>query len=42
MIKMDDVNEVSAEDFYCSVQPGVTRLGLNKFLKETGLFFPIG
>ena len=42
MTNMDAVTEVSTNDFYASVRPGVTRHILNKYLKETGLFFPIG
>ena len=40
--KMDEVIEVNAEDFDCTVRPGVMRLGLNSYLRDTGLFFPIG
>lgn len=42
MSKMDEITEVCADDFYASVRPGVTRMALNKYLRETGLFFPIG
>ena len=40
--KMDRIVEVHAEDFYASVQPGVTRIALNSYLRDTGLWFPIG
>lgn len=40
--KMDQVLEVNSEDFYATVQPGVTRVGLNTYLRDTGLWFPIG
>ena len=42
MTKMDQVVEVNAEDFDCTVQPGVTRVDLNTYLRDTGLWFPIG
>ena len=40
--KMDSIVEVCAEDFYTTVQPGVTRNNLNTHLRDTGLWFPIG
>ena len=39
---MDAITEVHQEDFYASVQPGVTRHNLNSYIRDTGLFFPIG
>ncbi|XP_005108354.1 probable D-lactate dehydrogenase, mitochondrial [Aplysia californica] len=39
--KMDEIIEVNAEDFDCTVRPGVMRIGLNNYLRDTGLFFPI-
>lgn len=42
MSKMDNITEVCTDDFYVSVCPGVSRMTLNKYLRETGLFFPIG
>jgi D-lactate dehydrogenase (cytochrome) len=42
MSKMDAITEVEPEDFYTSVQPGVTRKSLNRHLRDTGLWFPIG
>jgi len=39
--RMDKVLRVSAEDMDCTVQPGVTRTGLNEALKATGLMFPV-
>lgn len=38
---MNRVIEINAEDFLVTVQPGVTRLKLNKELKKYGLFFPV-
>ena len=40
--KMDDIVEVQTDDLYATVQPGVTRVGLNQYLRDTGLWFPIG
>lgn len=42
MSKMDAITEVQAEDFYATVQSGVTRKALNQYLRDTGLWFPIG
>jgi D-lactate dehydrogenase (cytochrome) len=41
LLKMDKVVEVNAEDFDCTVQPGVTRKALNSYLRDTGLWFPV-
>ena len=38
---MNEVLRVSVEDLDCTVQAGVTRLQLNEYLRDTGLFFPI-
>ncbi len=42
MRKMDAITEVHPEDLYATVQPGVTRVALNQYLRDTGLWFPIG
>ncbi len=39
--RMDQVLRVSSEDADCTVQAGVTREGLNDYLRDTGLFFPV-
>jgi D-lactate dehydrogenase (cytochrome) len=39
--QMNQVIEVNNEDLDCRVQAGVTRLELNHYLRETGLFFPV-
>lgn len=41
MTQMDAIIEVHAEDLDVVVQPGVTRMALNEYLRATGLFFPI-
>lgn len=39
--ELNAIVEVNATDLDAVVQPGVSRLTLNKALRETGLFFPI-
>lgn len=39
--RMNRVLRVSAADLDCTVEAGVTRGGLNRHLRDTGLFFPI-
>jgi len=39
--RMDQLLQCSPEDLDCTVQPGITREGLNHALRETGLFFPV-
>lgn len=38
---MKRVLRVSAEDQDCTVEAGVTRVQLNEYLRDTGLFFPV-
>jgi D-lactate dehydrogenase (cytochrome) len=39
--RMNRILAVNAEDLDCTVEPGVTREELNRYLRDTGLFFPI-
>jgi D-lactate dehydrogenase (cytochrome) len=39
--RMNAVLRVSPEDQDCTVQAGITRADLNRYLRDTGLFFPI-
>ncbi|MDZ7823204.1 MAG: FAD-linked oxidase C-terminal domain-containing protein [Ahrensia sp.] len=39
--RMNRIIAVNAEDLDCVVEPGVTREDLNRYLRDTGLFFPI-
>lgn len=38
---MNSIIKVNAEDLDCVVQPGVTRKQLDRYLHDSGLFFPI-
>lgn len=40
--KMDQVLDLHPEDFDVTVEPGVTRKALNSYLRDTGLWFPVG
>ncbi|XP_025115448.1 probable D-lactate dehydrogenase, mitochondrial isoform X2 [Pomacea canaliculata] len=39
--QMTKIVAVNAEDFDCTVESGVTRMNLNSFLRDTGLWFPV-
>ena len=39
---MDNIVAFHAEDFDITVEPGVTRKGVNNYLRDTGLWFPVG
>ncbi|HTR13902.1 MAG TPA: FAD-linked oxidase C-terminal domain-containing protein [Roseiarcus sp.] len=39
--RMNEILAVNAEDLDCVVEPGVTRVKLNDYLRDSGLFFPI-
>ncbi len=39
---MSEVVELNVEDFDVTVEPGVTRKSLNSYLRDTGLWFPVG
>ena len=38
---MNKIIAVNADDFDCCVEAGVTRIQLNNYLKDTGLWFPV-
>ncbi|ETE67849.1 hypothetical protein L345_06360, partial [Ophiophagus hannah] len=39
---MDQISDLNPEDFTVAVEAGVTRKALNKYLRESGLWFPVG
>ena len=39
--RMNRILAVHPEDLDCVIEPGVTRIQLNEYLRDTGLFFPI-
>ena len=41
LTRMNRILRVSPEDLDCTVEAGVTRLQLNRELRDTGLFFPL-
>ena len=38
---LNDILEINKDDFDCRVQAAVTRIQLNNYLKDQGVFFPI-
>jgi len=42
MMRMDAVVAVNVDDFDATVQSGVTRKSLNHYLRDVGLWFPVG
>ncbi|KAM9753476.1 putative D-lactate dehydrogenase, mitochondrial isoform 1-T1 [Menidia menidia] len=38
---MDQILDLHPEDFDVTVEPGVTRMSLNAYLRDTGLWFPV-
>lgn len=38
---MNQVKEYFPNDFHVTVEPGVTRTAINKYVKESGLWFPV-
>ncbi|XP_067905716.1 probable D-lactate dehydrogenase, mitochondrial isoform X4 [Heterodontus francisci] len=41
LTKMDKIVELNTVDFDVTVEPGVTRKGLNNYLRGSGLWFPV-
>ena len=39
---MDKIVDVNPEDMDVTVEPGVTREYLNTYLRDSGLWFPVG
>jgi len=42
MCQMNQITAFHPEDFDVTVQPGITRKELNHYLKDHGLWFPVG
>ena len=40
--RMDEVRSVNHADMDVTVEPGVTRKYLNNYLRDSGLWFPVG
>ncbi|XP_063293651.1 probable D-lactate dehydrogenase, mitochondrial isoform X2 [Pelobates fuscus] len=41
MTRMDKILNLNTDDFYVTVEPGVTRKSLNSYLRDSGLWFPV-
>ena len=41
LTRMDQISEVSTDNLYATVKPGVTRSLLNNYIRDTGMWFPI-
>ena len=42
LTKMNNILAVNAEDFDTTVECGVSRMALNNYIRDTGLWFPVG
>lgn len=42
LTRMNNVIDVHQEDFDVVVEPGISRKTLNNYLRDTGLWFPVG
>lgn len=42
MTKMNEILDFNPDDFDVTVQAGVSRLQLNNYVKDSGLWFPVG
>ena len=41
LTRMDQILEVSTDNLFATVRPGVTRNALNNHIRDTGMWFPI-
>ncbi|MEE6499611.1 hypothetical protein FKM82_003514 [Ascaphus truei] len=41
MTRMDRILNLNTDDFFVTVEPGVTRKSLNSYLRDSGLWFPV-
>ena len=42
LTKMDRITDLNPDDFDVTVEPGVKRSDLNHYVKDAGLWFPVG